>query len=65
MSVNELCYAVTHFFLEDCGIQNWETEFRGDYFSVPYDMEELKTVVREESKQDVEPSGTQIYTHVS
>lgn len=64
MSVNELCwgYAITHLFLEGYGIQNWETEFRGHYFSVPYDMEELQTVVTEESKQEVEPSGTQIYT---
>lgn len=27
-------------------------------------MEELETVVREESKQEAEPSGTQIHTHV-
>lgn len=44
--------AITHFFLEGCGIQNRETEFRGDCFSVLYDMEELETVVREESKQE-------------
>lgn len=28
-----------------------EKQFRGDFFSVPYDMEELQTVVREESKR--------------
>lgn len=27
-------------------------------------MEELETVVREESKQEAEPSGIQLYTHV-
>lgn len=64
-----------HFFLEDIGVQSWEKEVREDNLGIPYDvweairsvkwwdMEELQTVVREESKQVVEPWETHWYTY--